>query len=92
MKASKLEPGNLCLVRQKVFGGKQEIGDNWKNVKYMVVEQQLNLAVYTIKPWQGEGQTQVVHRNLLMHIAPPYPQDEVEPDSDDSECDTPPGV
>ena len=57
----------------------------------MVVEWQPNLLVYTIKSWQGEGQTGIVHRNLLMHIAPPHQQDEVKPDSGDSEYNTPPG-
>ena len=85
---SKLEPRDLCLVRQKVFGGKHKIGDHWENTKYQVIEWQLNLPVYTIKPWQVEGQTQVVHRNLLMHIAHPHKQDETESESDDSEYDT----
>ena len=33
----------------------------------------------------------VVSRKLPMHIAHPYKQDEIEPDSGDSEYDTPPG-
>ena len=53
------------LVRQKVCRGKHKIGDCWENTKYVVVEWQPNLPVYTIKPWQGEGQTQVVHRTYL---------------------------
>ena len=40
---------------------------------------------------QEEGQTQVVHRNFLMHVAPPHQQAKIEPDSNDSEYDTPPG-
>ena len=55
MKASRLEPGDLCLVRQKVFGGKHKISDHWENTKYVVVEQQLNPLLYIIKPWQGGG-------------------------------------
>ena len=57
MRASKLTPGDLHLVRQKVFGGKHKISDCWENAKYKVIEQQPNLPVYTIKPWQEEGQT-----------------------------------
>ena len=90
MRVSRLEPGDLCLIRQKVFCGKHKISDHWENTKYMVVEQQSNLPVCTIKPWQEERQTWVVHKNLLIHIAPPHKQDEVKCDSIDSEYDTPP--
>ena len=90
-KASTFEPGDLCLVRQKVFGGKHSIGDFWENTKYVVVEWQPNVPVYTIKPWQGEGSTWVVQRNLLMHKAHPHKQDKMQPDSGDSEYDTPSG-
>ena len=55
MRASRLEPGDLYLVRQKAFGGKHKIGDQWENAKYVVIEQQLNLPVYTIQPWQRGG-------------------------------------
>ena len=70
MRAFRLEPGDLCLVKQKVFGDKNKISDHWENTKYMVIEWQLNLPVYTIKPWKGEGWTWVFNRNLLMHIVP----------------------
>ena len=60
MRASRFEPGDLCLVWQKAFGGKQKIGHHWENTKYVVVEQQLILPVYTIKPWQEVGRTWVV--------------------------------
>ena len=87
MRASMPELGDHCLVRQKEFGSKHKIGDFWENNKYVLVEWQLNLPVYTIKSWQGEGWTQVVHRNLLMHTAQPHKQDETGPDSGN----TPPG-
>ena len=34
MRASRFEPGDLCLVRQKVFGGNHNIDDHWENTKY----------------------------------------------------------
>ena len=49
MRPSRLEPGDLCLVQQKVFVGKHKIGNCWENIKYVVVEWQLNLPVYTIE-------------------------------------------
>ena len=36
---TKLEPGNLVLVRQKAFLGKQKIQDRWENEPYTVLEQ-----------------------------------------------------
>ena len=33
IRASGLEPGDLCLVQQKVFGGKHKIKDHWVNTK-----------------------------------------------------------
>ena len=55
MRASRLESGDLCLVGQNIFVGKHKISDHWENTKYVVVEWHLNLPVYTIKSWQGEG-------------------------------------
>ena len=89
MWASQLEPWDLCLVGQKVFVGKHKIGECRENTKYEAIEQQLNLPVYTTKPWLEEGQTWVVHRNLLMHIVHADKQDERESELDDSEYDTP---
>ena len=47
-----------------------------------------NLSVYTIKPWAGERQTCVVHRNLLMYITPPHRQEGMQSESEDSDYDT----
>ena len=85
------KPGDLCLVQQKAFTGKHKIGDHWENTKYVVVGWQCNLPVYTIKLWQGDGQTHVVHRNLLMHIAPPHQKERVQSGSEESNCNTLPG-
>ena len=38
MRASKLEPSDLCLIQQKAFRGKHKITDCWENTKYVVVE------------------------------------------------------
>ena len=82
MRASRLEPSDLCQVWQKAFGGKHKKGDCWENMKSVVVEQQLNLPVYTIKLWQGVGRTQVVHQNLLTHIMPHHRWDEMQSESE----------
>ena len=82
MRVSRLKPGDLCLVWHKAFTGKHKIEDHWQNTKYVVVEWQCNLPVYTIKLWQGDGQTLVVHRNLLMHIAPTHQQEGIQSGSE----------
>ena len=38
MRASRPDPGDLCLVQQKAFTGKHKIGDHWENTKYVIVE------------------------------------------------------
>ena len=88
MRASRLQPGDLW---QKVFTGKHKKGDHWENTKYMDVEWQHNLPVYTINPWQGEGWIWIVHRNLLMHIAPCYQQERIQSESEDSDYNPLPG-
>ena len=91
MRASRLEPSDLCLVWQKAFGGKHEDRGWLGKHKKVVIEWQLNIPVYTIKPWQGVGRTQVVHWNLLMHIVPLHWGDEIQSETKDSEYITPPG-
>ena len=38
MRASRLEPSDVCPVWQKVFGVKHKTWDHWENMKYVVVE------------------------------------------------------
>ena len=75
MRASKLEPGDLCLVRQRVFGGKCKISDHWENTKYEVIEWQPNLPVYTIKPTAG-GRTKSDSPQKLTYAHSTSPQTE----------------
>ena len=91
MRASRLTPRDLWLIWQKAFTGKHKVGDCWEITKYVVVERQCNLPVYMIKAWKGDGWTWIVHRNLLMHIAPPYCEEGMKSESEDSDYDTPPG-
>ena len=88
VRASRLEPRDLCLIQQKAFTGKHKIGDHWENIKYIVAEWQYNLPVHTIKLWQGGWKTWLVHRNLLIHIAPPYWQEGIQSELEDSDYDT----
>ena len=47
---SKLDVGDLCLVRQKAVTGKYKISDSWDNTTYKVIYKEDKLPVYTIKP------------------------------------------
>ena len=55
----KIEPGDLVLVRVKVFGPDHKIADRW--------EQLHNSPVYKVQPpdKEGEDNIQVLHRNML---------------------------
>ena len=38
VKCTKLEPGDLVLVRQKTFKGNHKISNRWENTPYCVIE------------------------------------------------------
>ena len=91
MRVPRLKPGDICLVQQKAFTGKHKIGYCSESTKYAVVNWQQNLPVYTIKPWQGDEGTMVIHRNLLMHIASHHQPKGMQSGLKDSDYDTIPG-
>ena len=91
MRAPRLKSRDFYLVWQKAFTGKHKIGDCWESTKYVVVNPQCNLPRYTRKPWQKNRGMWVVHRNTLMHIAPPHQPEGIQSGSEDSDYDTLPG-
>ena len=60
-------PGDIVLVRQKVFGTTRKIEDQWENPVYQVVEKMGEGPVYKIQKLgeQGEKSFQELHRNML---------------------------
>ena len=62
------EIGDLVLVKQTAWKGRQKIQDKWENEEYQVVGQPTpGVPVYTVKS-DARGRTRVLHRNLLLPL------------------------
>ena len=67
VRCSKLEPGDLVLVKKFGFRGKHKIQDRWENHVYEVLEScHSSSLVFRIKREDGEGGIRILHRNLLL--------------------------
>ena len=60
-------PGDIVLVRQKVFGAQHKIEDRWELPVYKVLEQCGDSLLYKVQKIGGtEGEDlRVLHRNML---------------------------
>ena len=60
-------PGDLVLVRQKVFGTQHKIEDRWELLVYKIVEQCGESPLYRVQKICGVGgeDSRVLHRNML---------------------------
>ena len=60
-------PGDIVLVRQKVFGTQHKIEDRWELPVYKVVEQCGDNPLYKVQKigGVGSGDVRVLHRNML---------------------------
>ena len=68
-KCSKIEQGDIVLVRRKAFTGKHKIADRWESATYEVVKQLApGMPVFRVKSQDGSERTRVVHRNLLLPL------------------------
>ena len=68
-KCTKLEPGNLVLVRQKAFKGKHEVNDRWEITPYCVIEHVGgHLPVYKVQLVGETTRFRVLHRNWLFPL------------------------
>ena len=62
-RCSKLVPGDLVLVKRKVFTAKHKIADKWETEPYEIVSQCSDgLPVYTVT---RNGRERTLHRNML---------------------------
>ena len=65
-KSSKLEPGNLVLVKRNGFTSKHKIADKWEIEPYEIVSQRSDgLLVYTV---MRNGCERTLHRNMLFPL------------------------
>ena len=65
---TKLEPGDLGLVRQKAFLGKHKIQDRWENEPYTVLAQVRPDAPIFGVARDGEIKSRTLHRNMLLPL------------------------
>ena len=64
IKCTKLEIGDLVLVRQKTFKGKHKISDRWKNNPYIIIQcVNEHLLVYKVQLVEGDTKIMTLHRN-----------------------------
>ena len=76
-RAAALEVGDTVLVQVTAFKSHHKIQDRWKNREYIVEKQPYpNVPVYVVCPRDGEGHSQILHRNYLLPITPNIGQDE----------------
>ena len=76
-KAVALEVGDMVLVCVSAFKGCHKIQDRCENREYVVKNWPYpNVQVYVVCPRDGEGCSQILHRNYLLPISPNIGQDE----------------
>ena len=93
VRCSKLEPGDLVLVKRFGFRGKHKIQDRWENHVYEVLEScHSSPLVFRIRREDGTGNVRVLHRNLLLPFKTRIMDEEVSPphtdNGDDSQAGT----
>ena len=75
MSTSRLKLGNLCLVWQKSFTGKHKIRGSLGKCQICGCRMIMQFSSVHCETVAEDGQTRVVHRNLLMHIAYSHQQE-----------------
>ena len=69
IRCSKLEKGDLVLVRRKGFTGKHKISDRWEINPYRIIPQRDDgLPVFLVKSCGKEQKERVLHRNMLFPL------------------------
>ena len=67
VRCSKLEPGDLVLVKRFGFRGKHKIQDRWENQVYEVLEScHSSPLVFRLRREDGTGGIRTLHRNHLL--------------------------
>ena len=61
-----LEPGDIVLVRRKIFSTDYKIADKWEKEPYTVISQMGDTPVYRVRlQGESEAECRVLHRNML---------------------------
>ena len=70
VRCSKLDIGDIVIVRQKGFTGKHEVADRWEKDYYEVISQKPNgIPVFVIKSLGKNGRERTLHRNMLYPLS-----------------------
>ena len=70
IKCSKLDIGDLVLVRRKGFTGKHKVADRWEKDYYEVISQKSGgIPVFVIKSLGKDGRERTLHRNMLYPLS-----------------------
>ena len=65
-----LVPGDVVLMKNNVYQGKQKVKDQWSETEYVVVHQVTDgLQAYEVKDEAGNVKT--IHHNWLFLVAAP---------------------
>ena len=61
-----LEPGDIVLVRRKIFSTDYKIADKWEDEPYVVVSQMADTPVFKVRLQEKpNAECRVLHRNML---------------------------
>ena len=87
VRCSKLDIGDIVLVRRKGFTGKHKVADRWEKAYYEVISQKFSeIPVFVVKSLGKDKRERTLHRNML------YPlsfQVQSEPEQyDDVDCES----
>ena len=70
VQCSKLDIGDIVMVRQKGYTGKHKIMDQWEKDYYEVISQKPNgIPVFVIKGLGKSGRERTLHRNMLYPLS-----------------------
>lgn len=65
--AASVEVGDRVLVKNVNIRRKHKIADRWESTVYVVVKQpNQEIAVYVVRPENGDGSERILHRDLLL--------------------------
>ena len=70
VRCSRLDIGDIVMVRQKGFTGKNKIVDRWEKDYYEVISQKPNrIPVFVIRSLGKDKREKTLHRNMLYPLS-----------------------
>ena len=70
IRCSKLDVGDIVMVRQKGFTGKHKVADRWERDYYEVISQKPNgIPVFVVRNLGKDKRERKLHRNMLYPLS-----------------------